>query len=80
MMVLMASEACPNLATCPFFNEHFKNMPAIAEMTKNSYCRSDQYETCARFVVAKALGKAPDDLYPDQKERIASILDGAKRL
>ena len=53
-------------------------MPAIAEMAKNSYCRSDRYEGCARFVVAKYGQPVPDDLYPDQNERIGSILGAAK--
>ncbi len=74
------SSVCPKLAQCPFFNDRFKQMPAIAEMAKNSYCRSDQYESCARFVVGQSLGSAqvPTDLYPDQSDRVAVILGTSK--
>lgn len=73
----MASPTCPKLPGCAFFNDKLKRMPAVAEMTKNSYCRSSRHTTCARFIVANAQGSAavPADLYPDQQDRVATLLD-----
>jgi hypothetical protein len=74
------SLVCPHLEKCPFFNGHFKHMPAVAEMAKNSYCRSDQHEGCARFIVSRAVGpeRVPSDLFPDQTERVADLVAGEK--
>ena len=73
---IMVTPECPRLQQCAFFNDRLRNMPVIAEMTKNSYCRSVSYETCARYLVAQALGTArvPDDLYPNQPDRVDAIL------
>lgn len=73
----MASPTCPKLSGCAFFNDKLKRMPAVAEMTKNSYCRSSRHTSCARFIVANAHGPAgvPADLYPDQQDRVATLLD-----
>lgn len=56
-------------------------MPAVAEMTKNSYCRSDRHEKCARFIVSEALGSqgVPDNLYPDQEDRARWLVEGKPR-
>ena len=55
-------------------------MPAVAEMTKASYCRG-HHETCARFIVSHALGPGivGDDLFPDQKDRVPELLRRAQR-
>ena len=72
----MSAPECPRLSGCPFFNNKFKNMPAAAEMAKKSYCRSSQYEDCARYIVAQALGVSavPDNLYPDQVDRAHALI------
>jgi hypothetical protein len=72
---------CPNLSRCPFFSSRLQNMPAVAELAKTSYCRGGHHESCARFIVSKALGPAAitDDLFPDQKERVPDILRRARR-
>ena len=50
------------------------NMPVTAEMFKQTYCKSN-FNTCARFIVATALGKnnVPNDLSANQEEK-ANIL------
>ena len=32
---------CECLAKCPFFNDKMANMPSMAEMMKNRYCRDE---------------------------------------
>ena len=73
--------SCPKLPQCPFFNERLAKMPAVAEMAKDRYCRGNEYDICARYVVAKSLGGAavPDNLYPDQRDRANSIIAESSR-
>lgn len=72
--------SCPRLTQCLFFNNRLKNMPAIADMTKAEYCRSGQHERCARFQVSTTLGltRVPDNLFPDQVDRVATLLKNTK--
>jgi hypothetical protein len=69
---------CPNLAKCPFFNDQLSNMPTIADLMKENFCK-ETYDICARYLVAKALGSAlvPQDLFPSQKERALKIIANA---
>ncbi len=69
---------CECLAKCPFFNDKMANMPSMAEMMKNRYCR-DEYHTCARYRVFKALGReaVPLDLFPNQPENAEVLLASA---
>jgi hypothetical protein len=69
---------CPNLVKCPFFNDQLANMPTIANLMKENYCR-ETYDVCARYLVAKTLGSAsvPKDLFPAQKERALKIIADA---
>jgi hypothetical protein len=50
------------------------NMPATAEIYKQSYCQGN-FEKCARYIVAAKLGpeKVPATLFPNDSE-------GARRL
>jgi hypothetical protein len=66
---------CECLAECPFFNDRMKNMPAVAKMYNKNYCH-DAYESCARYMVFKALGKAavPPGLFPNQRDKANRIL------
>lgn len=66
---------CVCLPKCPFFNDKMKDMPAMIEVYKDKYCRSDN-SRCARFMVFKALGreKVPLDLYPNQVEMAQKII------
>jgi len=72
---------CPKLENCPFFNDRMRNMPAVAEMVKKSYCRSAEHVTCARYMVASAPGSCdvPENLFPDQESRVESILKHPSR-
>lgn len=72
---------CPRLVRCLFFNDKLQTMPAIADLARASYCRSNHFETCARFRVAHALGSeaVPSNLFPDQTERAESILNESRR-
>ncbi len=66
---------CPRLAKCIFFNDKMAQMPALANMYKQSYCRCD-FEDCARFVVAARLGpeKVPVNLYPNDREGAQKLI------
>ncbi len=68
---------CELLRDCMFFNDRLKNMPVFSERLKEEFCRGD-YSKCARYLVAKALGrdKVPDNLFPNQSERVADLLNG----
>ena len=68
---------CPSLTLCPFFNDRMANRPAMSELMKKQYCRTDNRE-CARWRVAGAMGKqaVPEDLFPAQFERARLILAG----
>lgn len=66
---------CELIQGCIFFNDKMKNMPATADILKNKYCK-DEFLTCARYKVAKALGreKVPLDLYPQQAEKAGKLI------
>ncbi len=68
---------CEFLQTCPFFNDVMANMPTSAMMMKEKYCEKG-LEQCARFTIAKTLGKlaVPADLFPHQKDRAKDIIKG----
>lgn len=67
-------KSCDLLNNCPFFNDQM-DMPKTLDICKNQYCKG-HYETCARYQVAKAIGreKIPKDLYPFQNDRVKDIL------
>jgi hypothetical protein len=66
---------CSCITGCPFFLDRLGLKPALAELYKKSYCQG-AWNTCARFMVAQALGKTcvPGDLFPNQSERAAQLL------
>jgi hypothetical protein len=66
---------CELLSGCIFFNDKMANMPATAELMKNSYCRGDSSQ-CARYMIYKKLGRAkvPQDLSPGDVARANKIL------
>lgn len=68
---------CPRLAKCLFFNDQMAEMPSMAGIVKQRYCRTD-HSQCARFMVADTLGPeaVPADLYPSQVDRAKAILEG----
>ncbi|MBI5804613.1 hypothetical protein HZA73_01055 [candidate division TA06 bacterium] len=68
---------CECLAACPFFNDKMANMPSMAGIYKNKYCKDD-FESCARYIVFKTLGKGtvPADLFPNQLSRAEELVKG----
>ncbi len=66
---------CEILADCIFFNDKMQNMPSVAGMYKQRYCRTDN-STCARYMVMKKLGRenVPADLFPNMLDRAKEIL------
>lgn len=64
---------CERLKLCPFFNGKLANMPNTAEVLKKFYCLGS-YESCARYMVFKAIGKVPPDLWPNETERAKKII------
>lgn len=71
---------CECLSACPFFNDRMADKPATSELMKKQYCR-DNYASCARYLVFKALGKeaVPPDLFPNNRERAEKIIDDASK-
>jgi hypothetical protein len=65
---------CEYLAACPFFNDKMAEMPSMAGIFKNKYCRGD-FLSCARYTVCSALGKSnvPKDLFPNQLSRAQEL-------
>ena len=69
--------ACALTEGCIFFNDKMANMPSMADLLKDRYCRGD-YHACARYRVFKAVGRdnVPADLYPAQADRVEGIIAG----
>ena len=70
---------CECLPTCLFFNDQLANMPDMAELMKEKYCRGDN-SMCARYKVFRALGKekVPLDLYPLDIKKADQIISGGQ--
>jgi len=68
---------CECLPRCPFFNDRMADMPALADTMKGKYCRGE-FGRCARHQIFEKLGSegVPLDLFPNQLDRVASILGG----
>lgn len=66
---------CELKAGCIFFNDRMADMPAMANLMKQTYCTGDA-NRCARHMVATACGKSavPADLYPDQSMEAEAII------
>lgn len=71
--------ACQLIETCIFFNDKMSRMPSMANMYKERYCRED-FNGCARFQVFKAVGRenVPQNLYPNEADRVALIIAGTE--
>jgi hypothetical protein len=64
---------CEKLVTCPFFANNLPNMPGVAILMRETYCRGDKL-ACARYMVSKAGLKVPYDLLPNDVETARKIL------
>ncbi|MBN1895507.1 hypothetical protein JW906_13500 [bacterium] len=69
-------EKCEFYEACPFFNDTMANMPSLAEMMKDKYCRKD-FKSCARYQVRITGKTTPPDLFPNQVARVKEILAGS---
>lgn len=69
---------CALIETCIFFNDKMAEMPGMAGLYKQRYCREDNL-SCARYTVFKALGRenVPTDLYPNDLARANEIVVSA---
>ena len=69
---------CESLGTCPFFNDRMANMPAMKDLYKDRYCRSE-FHNCARYMVLKFKGKGnvPPDLFPNNRGRAAILVSNS---
>jgi hypothetical protein len=67
---------CERIASCPFFSDELKTMPAVAMLMKETYCHSDK-RSCARYKVASAGKQVPKDLLPNDSTRAEQILKSA---
>ncbi|MDY6986964.1 MAG: hypothetical protein SWQ30_02810 [Thermodesulfobacteriota bacterium] len=68
---------CELLSKCLFFNDQLANMPDMADLMKEKYCRGDN-SMCARYKVFAALGEAkvPPGLYPIDRRKADQIIAG----
>ncbi len=68
---------CELLKGCLFFNDKMAPDKGVGSIYKTTYCLGDSSQ-CARFRVAKALGreKVPTNLYPNMHERAESLIAG----
>lgn len=66
---------CECVGGCVFFNDKMANMPGMAGIFKDKYCKNDNAK-CARFMIFKKLGKprVPADLYPNQTARAEMLI------
>ena len=69
---------CTLMDTCIFFNDKMSNMPSMANMYKQRYCKGDQTQ-CARYQIFEKIGGeyVPADLFPNDSGRITDILSQA---
>lgn len=71
--------SCALTEGCIFFNDKMANMPSMAAMYKERYCQND-FETCARFQVFKAVGRenVPQNLYPNEQDRVQLVIEAVR--
>ena len=71
---------CPLINKCPFFDYRLESKPAIANLYKSKYCKSDNSK-CARWIVATELGKesVPPSLYPNQHDLAEQLINSKSK-
>ncbi len=69
---------CELTEKCIFFNDKMPNMPTMAGLFKDRFCRAEGVG-CARLTVCHALGRenVPGDLYPNDEKRAELLVAGA---
>lgn len=66
---------CEKISTCIFFNNKMSDMPTIAEIYKEKFCKGNN-SLCARYMVLAACGmeKVPNDLFPNDREKAKEVI------
>ena len=69
---------CECLKGCPFFNGKMDDTKGIGAIYKKKYCLGENSE-CARFMVAKSLGKekVPATMFPNMVDKAKEMLANA---
>lgn len=66
---------CERLDSCPFF-KNLEQLPRTANQLVISYCYRDNSD-CARHWAAKAGVRPPDDLFPNERDRVLALISQA---
>lgn len=66
---------CVCLPKCPFFLDKMSNMPAMADIYKDKYCRTDSSD-CMRYMVYRKMGagQVPVNLFPNDRAQAEAFL------
>lgn len=73
------TEKCKKLDTCLFF-QRLSEKESTAALFRDKYCHNP-VNSCARMVLLTALGKefVPENLYPNQHDRVEAIIAANKK-
>jgi len=71
---------CKFLKGCSFFNDKMPINRGVGALYKKRYCQGGEWDKCARYKIATALGrdKVPVDLYPNMFEAAENIIKKEK--
>jgi len=71
---------CAYLDTCPFFQDQLDDMPALARVFKEQYCRDD-FENCARYMLKSTLGPElmPTNMWPNKIDEAKELIARHRR-
>lgn len=64
---------CERFAVCNFLDD-LRFLPKTAHRFVETYCRGEQKDFCARYMVAAAGLKPPRALYPNEQERAMRMI------
>jgi hypothetical protein len=70
---------CELLKGCLFFNDKMPMDSGLGALYKKKYCQGENTD-CARFMVAKALGreKVPLTLFPNMADEARTMIKGSR--
>ncbi len=71
-------ESCKHIGHCELARDETGYSPEFARIIRTRWCRAS-YTDCARYHVARALGReaVPVDFFPSEMERVASFIASA---
>lgn len=67
-------DVCDCLPSCVFFNRTMAEMPMVSDALKERHCQGN-WLGCARYRLISSGLPVPDDLYPDDVQRAAHLVD-----